>query len=195
MALIEIDDSMLLVIDAQESFYREHRIDVDRETLGRVFERISWVVGAAKALEVPVVVTEEDASRNGRTAANIRTSLAAASPILPKFAFSAPDNPEILASINATGASTTVLVGLETDVCVSHSALQLKALGHRVVAVHDALFSPQAAHANGLARMGRAGIELVSAKELVYDWVRTVENIRRFAQENPALAVPPGFSL
>ncbi|PRB35645.1 hypothetical protein CQ020_15505 [Arthrobacter sp. MYb23] len=195
MALIDIDDSMLLVIDAQESFYREHRTDVDRETLAKVFERISWVVGAAQALDVPVVVTEEDASRNGHTAASIRSNLAAGSPVLPKFAFSAADNPEILASITATGASTTVLVGLETDVCVAHSALQLKALGHRVVAVHDALFSPQAAHANGLARMERAGIELVSAKELIYDWVRTVENIRRFAQENPALAVPPGFSL
>jgi hypothetical protein len=31
-------------------------------------------------------------------------------------------NPDILAAIEATGASTAVLVGLETDVCVAHSA-------------------------------------------------------------------------
>lgn len=54
----------------------------------------------------------------------------------------APGNPDILAAIEATGASTAVLVGLETDVCVAHSALGLKEFGKRVVAVHDTLFSP-----------------------------------------------------
>ncbi|WP_269937950.1 isochorismatase family protein [Arthrobacter sp. HY1533] len=193
--LLDIRDSLVLVIDAQENFYRAHRTDVDRETLAGVFKTVAWVAGAAGSLGVPAVATEEDSSTNGRTAGNIRSALAPGTAMLPKHAFSAADNPEILAEVQRHGRSTIILLGLETDICVAHSALQLQALGYRVVAIHDALFSPGRAHHNGLVRMQNAGIEQISAKELLYDWVRTVENIRRFSKDNPSLATPPGFSL
>ena len=63
------------------------------------------------------------------------------------------------------------------------------------VAEKTSLFSPGAAHANGLGRMERAGVELVSAKELAYDWLRTVTRVREFFRANRDLADPPGFSL
>jgi nicotinamidase-related amidase len=195
MPLIDASQSMLLVIDAQQDFYPPRRADVDRPGLTRMFQRAAWVAGVAARLGVPVVVTEEDAAVNGPTAGVIRRALPDGAPVLPKSTFAAPANPDILAAIEATGASTAVLVGLETDVCVAHSALGLKDLGKRVVAVSDALYSPAAAHANGLSRMERAGIELVSAKELAYDWLPTLTAVREFFQANPDLADPPGFSL
>lgn len=195
MPLIDVEKSILLVIDAQENFYREHRNDVDRDRLSAVFDRVAWVVAVARESAVPVVVTEEDSSRNGPTDKRIRAEYPTGVTVLPKAVFSAADNPDILAAIEATGASTVVLVGLETDICVAHSALRLQELGKRVVAVHDALFSPNAAHDHGIERLKAAGIEIISAKELLYDWHRTVENIRAFAQSNPALSQPPGFSM
>jgi nicotinamidase-related amidase len=195
MPLIDVTQSMLLVIDAQRDFYPDRRGDVDRAGLGGMLRRTAWVAAVAVRLGVPVVVTEEDAAVNGATAEMIREVLPKGAPVLPKWTFAASANPDILAAIEATGASTAVLVGLETDVCVAHSALGLKELGNRVVAVHDALFSPGTAHANGLSRMERAGIELVSAKELAYDWLRTVTGVRDFFRANPDLADPPGFSL
>lgn len=119
---------------------------MDRDRLTDVFEKVAWVVGATKALGVPAVVTEEDASTNGRTAGNIRSNLPRGTAVLPKYAFSAADTPEILEEIQRHGASTIILLGLETDICVAHSALQLQARGRRVVAIHDALFSPGKAH-------------------------------------------------
>jgi nicotinamidase-related amidase len=195
MQLVDVTQSMLLVIDAQQDFYPDRRADVDRAGLDGMLRRTAWVAAVAGRLGVPVVVTEEDAAVNGGTAEMIRAVLPKDAPVLPKWTFAAPANPEILAAIEATGARTVVLVGLETDVCVAHSALGLKELGKRVVAVHDALFSPGNAHANGLSRMERAGIELVSAKELAYDWLRTVTGVREFFRANPDLADPPGFSL
>jgi nicotinamidase-related amidase len=195
MPLIDVTQSMLLVIDAQQDFYPTRRSDVDRAGLGGMFRRAAWVTAVAGRLGVPVVVTEEDAGVNGATAEVIRAALPNGAPVLPKWTFAAPGNPDIRAAIEATGASTAVLVGLETDVCVAHSALGLQELGKRVVAVHDALFSPGAAHPNGLSRMERAGVELVSAKELAYDWLRTVKGVREFFHANPDLADPPGFSL
>jgi nicotinamidase-related amidase len=195
MPLIGMQQSMLLVIDAQQDFYPARRGDVDRVVLAEMLRRAAWVTAVAGRLGVPVVVTEEDAAVNGATAEVIREALPEGAPVLPKWIFGAPGNPDILAAIEATGASTAVLIGLETDVCVAHSALGLKELGKRVVAVHDAVFSPGAAHANGLGRLERAGVELVSAKELAYDWLRTVTGVREFFRANQDLADPPGFSL
>jgi len=195
MPLIDVERSMLLVIDAQQDFYPASRADVDRAVLGEMLRRAAWVTAVAARLGVPVVVTEEDAAVNGTTAEVIREVLPKSAPVLPKWIFGAPANPDILAAIEATGAGIAVLIGLETDVCVAHSALGLKECGKRVVAVHDALFSPAAAHANGLGRIERAEVELVSAKELAYDWLRTVSGAREFFRANRDLADPPGFSL
>lgn len=195
MPLIDTASSMVLVVDAQQDFYPHERGDVDRAALDAMFERAAWVVGVASRLGVPVVATEEDAAVHGTTAGVIRAAMPKDAPVLSKWTFGSADNPEIMAAIEKTGASTVVLVGLETDVCVSHSALGLQDRGRRVVAVHDALYSPGAAHGNGLGRMERAGVELVSAKELAYDWLRTVPATRAFFGANPDLKDPPGFSL
>jgi nicotinamidase-related amidase len=195
MPLIDVEQSMLLVIDAQQEFYPPRRNDVDRSALEDMFRRAAWVTAVASRLKVPVVVTEEDAAVNGQTAHMIRKVLPGDAPVLPKCAFGAADNPDILAAVEATKSGTTVLLGLETDVCVSHSALGLQQLGKRVVVVHDVLYSPGAGHRNGLGRMKRAGIELVSAKELAYDWLRTFAGVRSFFSANQDLADPPGFAL
>ncbi len=195
MPLLDVKDCQLLVIDAQEQFYREHRSDVDREMLNRCFDVVAWTVGVANALSVPVVVTEEDSERNGLTASVIRTALPPTAAVLPKEAFAAPDNPQIMTAIEANGRSNVIVVGLETDICVTHSTIQLQARGYRPVVVLDAVYSPRHAHENGLARLERGGVDILSAKQLAYDWVRTVAGIRRLCADRPDLATPPGFSL
>lgn len=195
MTFLDIHDSSLLVIDMQSDFYPQDRDDVDRAALDAVFRIGGWVAAVARSLDVPTIATEEDAATNGETSVVVAEQFGESARVLAKRAFAAPDNPHILRAIESTGASTTVLVGMETDVCVAHSALRLQECGMRVVAVHDALFSPGAAHANGLSRMRAAGVELLSAKELLYDWLPTVDEIRGFRRRFPALSTPPGFSL
>jgi nicotinamidase-related amidase len=194
-ALLDRDDSLLLLIDAQDGFYGPERADVDRAAFAQALERMAWLAGAAAALSVPAVVTEEDAAGNGPTAPEIAGRLPEGTPVLDKPVFGAGDNPPILAAVEATGRGTVALAGLETDVCVAHSALSLLSRGFRVVAVNDALFSPGRAHHNGLERLRRAGAEELSAKELFYDWTRTLAAARDFTAAHPELADPPGFSL
>jgi nicotinamidase-related amidase len=195
MPLVDRSDSMLLVIDVQEGFYPDSRTDVDRTAFGHFLDRVAWVVGVAARLRVPIVVTEEDRARNGETSERVAVNVPPSAGVFEKAVFAAPDNPEISAAIEAIGARTAVLVGLETDVCVSHSALRLRDESKRVVAVADALFSPGDAQSNGLRRLREAGVELVSAKELFYDWVPTLAGVREFRDANPDLVDPPGFSL
>jgi hypothetical protein len=130
---------------------------------------------------VPVVVTEEEPERNGETAAPVRDVLAAGAARHAKPVFDLSVCPEILADVSRHDRDTVVLCGLETDVCVAQSALGLLDTGKRVVVVEDAVASPGTAHVQGLARMSRAGVELVGVKALAYEWLATVERANEFA--------------
>jgi nicotinamidase-related amidase len=195
VSLLRREESALLVVDTQEGFYGEERADVDRAAFVRFVARVAWVTGLARNLGIPVVVTEEDPGTNGATSPLVLERLPAGADVLSKPIFAAGDNPPIAAALEATGRRTVVIAGMETDVCVAHSALSLMERGYRVAAVADALFSPAEAHLHGLERLRAAGVQTLSAKELFYDWTRTLANVRALVAAHPELDQPPGFSL
>ena len=195
MPHLDLDDCVLVVIDAQPGFYGPSRHDVDRDLFASALDRAAWVAGLATALGVPAVLTEEDAGTNGQTAPSIRSAVAHDAPTFVKQIFGADANVEIDGAVRRHGRSTVVLVGLETDVCVAHSAIGWHESGMRAVVVHDAVYSAGAGHANGLARLRAEGIEMLSAKELYYEWLRNLPAVRAFDAAHPDLAAPPGFSL
>ncbi|MFJ9850332.1 isochorismatase family protein [Streptomyces sp. NPDC101150] len=195
MPLIDRDDCALVIIDAQTHFYPPQRLDVDRQRFHDMVHRISWITAVANRLGIPVVVTEEDPRDNGHTEPRIVDALPAKAVTLPKNAFAVWDNPDIAAAIEATGRTTMVLVGIETDICVAHSAIQLHHAGKRVAVVDDATYSPGPAHERGLRRLADRGIERLSTKELFYDWVRTIEYANAFHDTHADLPLPPGVRL
>jgi nicotinamidase-related amidase len=170
-ALVAVEDSVLVVIDAQPGFLR--KLEEGRATTMR--DRIAWLVRLAAPLGVPVVVTEEEPDRNGGTVEPIDAALPADAGRHSKPAFGLAENAAIVSDLERHGRGTAVLCGLETDVCVAQSALGLDDRGFRVIVVEDAVASPGASHEQGLARMRDAGLELVGLKGLVYEWIRTVE--------------------
>ncbi|MGW4159500.1 isochorismatase family protein [Streptomyces sp. NPDC004788] len=195
MPLIDRDDCALVIIDVQTDFYPPHRLDVDRQRFHDMVRRIAWIASVADRLEIPVVVTEEDPAASGHTVPEIREALPARAVTLPKNAFAVWDNPDIAAAIEATGRTTMILVGIETDICVAHSAIQLHHAGKRVVVVDDAAYSPAQAHERGLRRLAGRGIETLSTKELFYDWVRTIQDADAFHDTHADLTLPPGVRL
>jgi nicotinamidase-related amidase len=195
MPHLDVADCVLVVIDAQTGFYPPTRTDVDRALFASALERSAWVAGLAAALQVPMVLTEEDAATNGPTSAAICAAVPAGTPVLAKQVFGADANPDIDAAVRGHGRRSVVLIGLETDVCVAHSAIGWAAAGLRTVVVHDAVYSAGDGHSNGLARLRSDGIELISAKELYYEWLRDLPSVRAFDAAHPDLAAPPGFSL
>ena len=180
--LIDVKDSVLVVIDVQDAFV--DKLNVDQDGPGLV-KRIVWLVQMAKELDVPLVVTAEDVPVLGSVCAPLAVALGndkdttmtttpTTIPIYNKMVFGLVQEPEILAAIEKTRRKTIILVGLETDVCVAHSALGLLATGYQVAVVQDATGSPGAAHQYGLARMDRAGVVVTSVKGLYFEWARTV---------------------
>ena len=181
------------MIDLQPKFWSDRLDKDDAAEVGRAAARAAWLAGAAMALDVPAVLTEESPERNGPTAVGVLLAVGRRAPVFTKPVFDAAACPEIMAAIEATGRRTAVLCGFETDVCVTHSAVGLAEAGYRVVVAADAVYSPAGAQAFGLARLRDLGVELVHCKGIYYDWVRTLDDALAFEREHPDLAEPPGF--
>jgi nicotinamidase-related amidase len=170
--LIDVDDSILLVIDVQDAFLErlpayEHELLVNR---------ITWLISVASELGVPIVAMAENVPEQGSLAPEIAARMPHGTQIHSKMVFGLAGDDKIVAEVRKTGRGTAILVGLETDVCVAHSALGLLRQGFEVVALVDATASPGSGHEIGLERMRRGGVLLSSVKSLYYEWVRTVEN-------------------
>ena len=178
MALLDRDDSVLVVVDAQPRF-----LGAGSEA---ALERIAWLVAVATRLGVPVIVTEEEPDRNGATDPRIAERLPADAPVFTKPTFGLAGTPAILEAVRSTGRSTAVLVGAETDVCVAQSAIGLRESGFACVVVDDATFSPGEMHERGLARIAAGGVARNHAKGVTYEWLRTVDDAHAAFADLPA---------
>jgi nicotinamidase-related amidase len=188
-SLLEVSDSLLIIIDIQPSFVKKESEDGTNALL----QRMCWVIKVANWLSVPLVVTAEDIPHNGSVSDEIEELLPPDTKIYNKMTFGLTAQTDILEAVQRTGRKTAVLIGYETDVCITHSALGLMDLGYKVVVVADATGSPGDAHQIGLERIRGAGGIIVSAKSLYYEWVRTVEKALEF--EALGVETPEGIVL
>jgi nicotinamidase-related amidase len=182
MALLDRDDSVLVVIDAQPRF-----LGAEAEP---AVERMAWLVAVAARLGVPVVVTEEEPERNGATDSRVANRWPVGTPVLTKPTFGLAGTPEIIDAVRATERGTVVLVGCETDVCVAQSAIGLLTAGFACVVVDDATFSAGEMHERGLTRLASEGVARNHAKGVTYEWLRTVE-LAQAVLDDRSLPSPP----
>jgi nicotinamidase-related amidase len=173
--LVNLDDSVLVVVDLQEGWFTDRLQDEIRTQL---LDRAAWIVATARELGIPVIATEEDSARNGATAQAVTDQLPRSAVTFPKTTFDLASDPEILSALDGIGRKTAALIGMETDVCVAQSAAGLAQHGYRVLVVADAVASPGEDHALGLERIRHLRIELISVKSLCYEWTRTVPRAR-----------------
>jgi nicotinamidase-related amidase len=155
-------DTALLVIDVQEKLVPKIR---ESEALVR---NIAFLLDAAALVGVPVLATEQYPKGLGPTVAALR-------PYLPerpdKVGFSCCAVPSVIEQLRKGGRTKVLLAGIETHVCVLHTALDLLALDFRVYVAADAVGSRGALdHELGLRRMERAGAILVTCETAVFEW-------------------------
>ena len=190
--LIDVDHSVLLLVDIQEVFL--DKLPEAESTI--LLERICWLIGVARWAKVPQVAMAEDIRVNGSVHPAVAAALSPGAVVHDKMHFGLTAEPDVLEAVRDTGRNTTVLVGLETDVCISQSALGLLEQNFRVVVVADAVGSPGPDHAYGLQRMRAAGVAVVGLKGLYYEWMRSVARSKQFrAQSGDVLPLPPSVRL
>lgn len=169
-SLVDVDDSVLVVIDVQDYFLNKYDWAKSRRLVGNV----AWLLLLASHLGVPVVAMAEDIERTGSLNQAIRDALPEGTKIHDKDFFGLVGNSEILADVKSTGRGTAVCVGVETDICVAQSAIGLLGEGYKVAILQDAVASMDADEEIGLNRMRDAGVVISSTKALYYEWIRSV---------------------
>jgi len=173
-------DAGLLIIDVQEKLMPFIR---DAATMTR---NIAFLIDAARILQIPVQATEQYPRGLGPTVPELATRL----PERPdKVAFSSCAVPSVTEGFRRGGRSKIVLAGIETHVCVLHTALDLLALDFRVYVAADAVSNRYAIdHEYALRRLEHAGAVLTTAETTVFEWVGAAgtpafKEISRLVQE------------
>jgi nicotinamidase-related amidase len=164
--LLERNRSCLLLVDLQAGLMPAI------EGGAQVLARARLLAAAARRLEVPLLATEQYPEGLGPTAPEILALLPPGA-VLGKTIFAAGDEPMVRRRIAELGRPDLVLAGCEAHVCLLQSALSLKAQGHRVVVVADAVGSRRATDREAaLGRLRAAGCDLVTTEMVVFEWLR-----------------------
>jgi nicotinamidase-related amidase len=188
--LIDRADSVLIVIDVQDTFLAK----LDPAVAKDVVARIRWLVLVAKWLKIPIIVTAEEIDVDGLTTRAIREVLPPETKEFDKWSFGLAAQADILAAVQSTGKRTAILAGLETDVCVQQTALGLGSLGYQVAVVVDATAAKGLGYAIGLGRMAGAGVAHVSCKSLLFELLRDLDTTHDFFR-NSGIKAPEGLDL
>ncbi len=157
--MLERDSTLLLVVDAQEAF-RPAVLDFDR-----VVHNAGVLVQGAKALGVPVVVTEQYPKGLGHTVPELAGHLEGIEP-LEKVCFSATD----AEGFDLDGRKQALVCGIESHVCVSQTAHGLLEHGLEVHVARDAVTSRSEENKElGLHKMESSGAVLTSVETALFE--------------------------
>src|SRR5262245_56252734 len=145
-------DTALLVIDVQEKLMAKIP---DAQGLVR---NISFLIDAARLLQLPVLATEQYPKGLGPTVAELTPRL----PERPdKVAFSCAAVPSVVETLHREARPKVVLAGIETHVCVLQTALDLLAQDFRLYIPVDAVASRyRIDHDVALRRLENLGVTL-----------------------------------
>ena len=123
----------VLVVDLQESYVGKL---AHEERVVRAAQRL---LGAASALGLPVLVTEQYPKGLGATRAEIATALPPGTARFEKTTFSCLGAPGLREHLRDLGRDQVIVAGIETHVCVSQTVHDLLAAGLQPHAVRDAI--------------------------------------------------------
>jgi len=164
--LADAAKSSLLLVDMQERL-------LPAMTGGSQAEaRCAVLLKAAKALELPMAVSEQYPKGLGHTVPGLKAEIGDA-PVFEKLAFSCwKDRPikDHLIRLHEAGRPLVILAGIEAHVCVMQTAADLSAAGFGVLAVADAMASRSpSSHALALERMRQHGVQVVNTEMVVFE--------------------------
>lgn len=162
-SILDRGRTVLVIIDMQEKLMPVMK-DVDSLRAGTI-----KLLRAAAILDVPVLVTEQYRKGLGPTDAMLAPYLDRAE-VYEKMSFSALGDDAFSRRIGELKPTHALLVGIETHVCVSQTALDLSIRRVSVSVASDAVSSRRSAdRAVALQRLRAAGIIISSSEALIME--------------------------
>lgn len=154
LLIVDLQEALLPVIDGAES----------------IVENSIWLIGVAREIGVPIIVTEHYPQGVGATAPKV-AQLINPDERIEKIHFSAVAEGNLL-SHSAGQRQQWVVAGTESHVCVQQTVLDLLAAGRRVAVVKEAVGSRRPSDKSlALERMRQNGAEIVSREMVAFEWL------------------------
>lgn len=171
-ALVGRNDFVLVVIDIQE------RLAVTMARRDAVIASATKLIKTAALVSAPIVITRQYPKGLGDTEPMVVESLGdvaargAEVSYLDKTAFCACRDESFNSALARIGRQQVVLVGMESHICITQTALELMAAGYEVHVPADGCCSRDAEnHAVAMDRMRAAGVVVTTTESVMYEAV------------------------
>ena len=167
---LDPDRALLLVVDVQEAF-RPH---IDDWT--PLVAHCDALIRGCRALDVPVIVTEQYPQGLGPTIPELDEALTGVDRI-EKRAFSSLGAPEVVARLDQYGRDQVVVCGIEAHVCVQQSVADIRRSGRQAHVALDAIASRTASSREvGVRRMRAAGMVPSGVELALFEMLESAEH-------------------
>ncbi len=160
------ENTLGLVIDYQERLLPH--IYENQQLLANTLVLIEGL----KALEIPLIVTEQYRKGLGITVPEIKNLFSPFNP-MEKVSFSCYDDQGIGKALAATGQKSVVICGIEAHVCVLQTAIDLMENNYMPVVVADCISSRKPDDKQtAIKRMRQEGIIITSCEAILFELCR-----------------------
>lgn len=160
----------LWVIDIQEKLFPL----IDRSS--QILDQICFVIEAFKALNLPLIVTEQYPKGLGKTIEQIQKILPKDQEVFEKTSFSGYYNSKLREAVDRTGVHSWILVGIEAHVCILQTAKDLLQANKRVVVLNDAVSSRSLYDfSTAMGEMRDCGVRISSVETVLYELIRDAD--------------------
>ncbi len=164
---LDRDKALLVVVDVQQRLVPTMPPKIYR----RVLRSIEFLVGTARQLQLPVVVTEQYPKGLGPTVPELAPGEGAA---IEKLTFGCCGDPGFLAHLQKSGRSQILVTGMEAHVCVYQTVLGLLGNGYHVHLVRDAIIARgKVDFLAALESARQAGAVVTTAETAAFQLLRT----------------------
>lgn len=164
--MLEASNSLVLMIDVQERLVGALEKNV-------IVEKAQKIVDGAKALEIPVLVTEQYPKGLGHTVVTLPNGVE----VVEKTYFNALLEEGMLDKIKAYGKKQVIILGIETHICVYQTACALMEAGFEVYVVKDACASRNKYEfKQGIEAMRDNGAKISCVEMTLFEWLKGAKN-------------------
>ena len=166
MSMIKRDDAVLVAIDFQE------KLMPAMADPGILESTVVKLAKGVKALDIPVIVTQQYTKGLGETVKPIADALGDYEPI-DKMTFSAFGQPDFVQALEASKKKTVILIGIESHICVQQTAIELIDSGYSVFVIQDCIASRKVSdNLCSQQRMAAAGAIITTYESVLYELLR-----------------------
>lgn len=143
-----------------------------------VARRAEFLVRCAVLLDIPIIATEQVPEKLGPLKGELKDAIGTRK-VYTKTGFSALSAERLDENLERLGRRSAVIVGVETHICVSGTALDLSDRGYDVAVCADAVGARSLErHKLGMERLCDAGISRCHTEGVLYEWLKSADHPR-----------------